>query len=193
MFYEALAMIRALGVSTFFINLSAADMRWPEVIQSIAAQHGVKYTPDEIKNLRGGERSKWLRTNPVTAAQMFQYRVETFLATFLMIKAAPIGTVMDFILRIEFQAHGSTHVHTMFWIKNAPKIGVVSDKEITTFIDKHISCSLPDDNNDELHTLVSVSQTTIQIYSHHRHSQWQCSTSTGDVTAHYVEGSGNHK
>ena len=36
MFYELLAMIRTLGIPTWFLTLSAADMKWPEVIQLIA-------------------------------------------------------------------------------------------------------------------------------------------------------------
>ena len=39
-FYELLAMIRQLGTPTWFFTLSAADMKWPEVIQTIARQYG---------------------------------------------------------------------------------------------------------------------------------------------------------
>ena len=48
MFYEVLAMIRTLGISTWFLTLSAADMKWPEVIQAIASQYGTIYTDDEV-------------------------------------------------------------------------------------------------------------------------------------------------
>ena len=47
MFYELLAMIRTLGIPTWFLTLSAADMKWPEVIQSIAKQYGTIYTEQE--------------------------------------------------------------------------------------------------------------------------------------------------
>ena len=38
--YDVLAMIRQLGVPTWFLTLSAADMQWPDVIQTIACQYG---------------------------------------------------------------------------------------------------------------------------------------------------------
>ena len=67
-FYELLAMIRQLGTPTWFFTLSAADMKWPEVIQTIAKQYGVVYTDEEVCQLSFEERSNWLRWNPVTAA-----------------------------------------------------------------------------------------------------------------------------
>ena len=33
-------MIQTLGIPTWFLTLSAADMKWPEVIQVIARQYG---------------------------------------------------------------------------------------------------------------------------------------------------------
>ena len=68
-FYELLAMIRQLGTSTWFFTLSAADMKWPEVI---AKQYEVIYTDEEVCQLLFEERSNWLRRNPVTAARHFQ-------------------------------------------------------------------------------------------------------------------------
>ena len=71
MFYELLAMIRTLGIPTWFLTLSAADMKWPEVIQAIARQYGTIYTEDEVLALPWWIKSMWLRTNPVTAVRMF--------------------------------------------------------------------------------------------------------------------------
>ena len=39
-FYELLAMVRQLGTPTWFFTLSAADMKWPDIIQTIARQYG---------------------------------------------------------------------------------------------------------------------------------------------------------
>ena len=44
MFYELLSIIQTLGIPAWFLTLSAADMKWPEVIQSIAKQYGTIYT-----------------------------------------------------------------------------------------------------------------------------------------------------
>ncbi|MCG8622659.1 MAG: helitron helicase-like domain-containing protein, partial [Proteobacteria bacterium] len=163
MFYEVLAMIRTLGIPTWFLTLSAADMKWPEVIQSIARQYGTIYTEDEVLALPWQVKSKWLRSNPVTAARMFQYRLETFVITFLKSKSNPIGCVTEYVIRIEFQARGSPHAHSLYWIKDAPKIGYSNDKDVKSFIDNYVSCSLPE-CDEQLRNLVEGLQV-------HRHSQ----------------------
>ena len=170
MFYELLAMIRTLGIPTWFLTLSAADMKWPEVIQAIAMQHGTIYTEDEVLALLWQMKSMWLRTNPVTAARMFQYRLETFVLTFLKSVAEPISPVAEYVIQIEFQARGSPHAHTLFWIKDAPKLGYSQEDNVKLFIDKYVSCSLPD-TDEELRNLVE----SLQV---HRHSQ-SCRRKTG--------------
>ena len=88
-------------------------MQWPDVIQTIARQYGTKLSDDDVKTMSFDENSKWLRQNPVTAARHFQYRLDTFL-----------GELVDYAIRIEFQARGSPHAHTILWIKDAPKLNV---------------------------------------------------------------------
>ena len=62
-FYDLLAMIRQLGTPTWFFTLSAADMKWPDIIQTIAKQYGVFYTDEDICKLSYEENSNWLRSN----------------------------------------------------------------------------------------------------------------------------------
>ena len=50
-FYDLLGMIRQLDIPTWFLTLSAADMKWPDVIQSIARQYGTILTEDDVKNM----------------------------------------------------------------------------------------------------------------------------------------------
>ena len=145
--YEVLAMIRQLGIPTFFLTLSAADMQWPDVIQSIARQYGITYTDQQVATLSFEEKSKWLRQNPVTAARHFQYRLDLFFNRFLKSKAHPLGELADHAIRIEFQARGSPHAHSILWIKGAPKLGVDSDQDIIDFIEKYIHCDIPDDQD----------------------------------------------
>ena len=72
-FYDLLAMMRQLGTPTWFLTLSAADMKWPDMIKTIARQYGVMYTDEQVNNLSFEDKSNWLRCNPVTAARHFQY------------------------------------------------------------------------------------------------------------------------
>ena len=153
--YEVLAMIRQLGIPTWFLTLSAADMKWPEVIQIIARQYGTILTDEQVSNLSWEEKCSWLRRNPVTAARHFQYRLDLFWNDFLKSKAMPIGEVVDFMIRIEFQARGSPHAHTIVWIKDAPKFGTNRVEDVVEFIDKYQTCAIPD-NDPELHDLVQL-------------------------------------
>ena len=68
LFYDVLAMMRQLGLPTWFFTVSAADMQWPDLLQTIARQYGTKLTDDDVKKLSYEERTRWLRSNPVTAA-----------------------------------------------------------------------------------------------------------------------------
>ena len=90
---DALAMVRQLGTPTWFLTLSAADMQWPEVIQSIAHQYGTVLTAEDISTMPWEEKSRWLRSNPVTAARQFQYRTEMFFKAFLCSNSHPIGRI----------------------------------------------------------------------------------------------------
>lgn len=76
---------------------------------------------------------------------MFDARWRRFLNKVLKSSAHPIGEIVDYFYRVEFQQRGSPHVHCLFWIKNAPKIGVNTDEEVIEFVNKYTSCKLPSD------------------------------------------------
>ena len=146
LFYEVLAMMRQLGLPTWFFTVSAADMQWPDLLQTISRQYGTILSDDDVKNLSYQERTRLLRSNPVTAARHFQYRLELLFKDVLKSKANPLGEIIDYVIRIEFQARGSPHAHTVLWVKNAPRIDIDTDEEVCDFIDKHMSCALPVDD-----------------------------------------------
>ena len=149
LFYDILAMMSQFGTPTWFFTLSAADMMWPDMIQTIARQSGVSLTDDDVKNLSFEERCTWLRSNPVTAVRHFHYRLETFVKHVIMSNAKPLGEVVDYAIRIEFQARGSPHAHTLLWVKNAPQINVQTDDEVCQFVQDHISCDIPEQDNEK--------------------------------------------
>ena len=142
-FYDLLAMIRQLGTPTWFFTLSAADMKWPDLIQTIAKQYGFHYTDEEVAALSFDDKSNRLRRNPVTAARHFHYRLNTFFQEFLKSNAHPLGEIVDHDIRIEFQARGSPHAHCVIWVKDAPKYDVDNDSDVCDFIDQYISCAIP--------------------------------------------------
>lgn len=129
-FYELLAMIRQLGTPTWFFTLSAADMKWLDMIQIIARQYSVSYSDEDVQALSYDEKCSWLRRNPVTAARHFQYRLSIFFQEVLKSKAKPLGEIVEYGIRIEFQARGSPHAHCVLWVKDAPKYGVSKNDEV---------------------------------------------------------------
>ena len=157
--YDVLAMIRQLGIPTWFLTLSAAEMKWPEVIQIIARQYGEILSDEAVCNMTWEDKTTWLKRNPVTAARHFQYRLDQFWKTFITSKTKPVGEVIDYMIRIEFQARGSPHAHTILWIKDAPQYGKDSDEKVTEFIDKYQVCSYPHDD-EELQSLVQLQKHT---------------------------------
>ena len=77
---EVLAMIKQLGLPTFFITLSCADLRWHELIEIIyKLNEGDILTDDDLHSMNYFDKTKILNNNPVLLARHFQYRVEVFL------------------------------------------------------------------------------------------------------------------
>ena len=150
-------MIRQLGTPTWFFTLSAADLKWPDMIQTIARQYGVYYTDDDVAALSFDDKSNWLKRNPVTAARHFQYRLNSLFQGFLKSTAKPLGEIVDYAIRIEFQARGSPHAHGVIWVKDSPEFGVDNNNDVCDFIDQNVSCKLPNEN-DKLKDLVSLLQ-----------------------------------
>lgn len=140
---DLLAMVRQLGIPTWFLTLSAADMQWPEIIRSIAHQYGKHVTDEDVRSMSWEEKSLWLRSNPVTAARQFQHRLDSFFKEYIGAKANPIGKLKDYMIRIEFQARGSPHAHIILWIEGAPRLDVDSDQVVAAFIDQYQKCSIP--------------------------------------------------
>jgi hypothetical protein len=49
--YEVVAMIKQLGIPTWFMTLSCADLRWPELFQIISRTKGNNITNEEVEAL----------------------------------------------------------------------------------------------------------------------------------------------
>ena len=81
------------------------------MIQTIARQYGVYYTDNEVAGLSFDDNYNGPKCNPVTAARHFQYRLNTIFQDFLKCTAKPLGEIVDYAIRIEFQARGSPHAH----------------------------------------------------------------------------------
>jgi len=163
--YEVVAMVKQLGIPTWFMTLSCADLRWPELFQIIARMQGKNMSNEEVDALSYNDRCSMLNLNPVVVAKHFQYRVETFFTEVLLSNAKPIGKIVYYALRIEFQMRGSPHLHALIWTSDCPKLTSDNKQAYIDFIDKHVQCYLPNKQEDAvLHELVNT-------YQKHSHSK----------------------
>ncbi|XP_048046234.1 LOW QUALITY PROTEIN: uncharacterized protein LOC125268187 [Megalobrama amblycephala] len=155
---DLFALIRQLGIPTFFASFSAADLRWPEMMNTIIKQEGKQINVDELD---WSEKCGLIRRNPVSAARMFDHRWHCFLRNVIMSPAQPIGKIKDYFYRVEFQQRGSPHVHCLFWVENAPKLNdhdADNDPLVAEFIDTYITCETPQENDTILYETVNSVQ-----------------------------------
>ena len=76
--YDVLAMVKLLGIPTYFLTLSCTDLRWEELPYIINRLNNLGLSKEEQKNLSYQERYNLLNNNPVLVAMQFQYKVEVF-------------------------------------------------------------------------------------------------------------------
>ena len=163
--YEVIAMIQQLGIPTWFLTLSCADLRWPELFHILSHVRGENITDEEIDDLSYNEKCSLLNLNPVIVAKHFQHRVETFFKDILLSNTKPIGKIVYYALRIEFQMRGSPHLHSLMWTSDCPELKDGREEAYIRYIDKHVQGSLPNRENDcEFHDLVNM-------YQKHTHSR----------------------
>ena len=72
----------------------------------------------------------------------------------------PIGQILYFDDRREFQNRGTERMHAPIHVADAPKIEVNQYNEVLAFIDNYITCALPDETKyPEISNLVKEVQT----------------------------------
>ena len=161
--HDLFAMIRQLGIPTFFCTFSCNN-DWPEIVTAVKAQQGETV---DVTTLSWEEKCNILASNQVTCARMFDHRVKLFLNTVIRSPAAPIGNVIDWFYRVEWQARGSPHIHCLFWVKDAPILGRDTDLAVCDFVDQFISCKVPPEN-------VALHNKVTRFQQHSKHHTKSC-------------------
>ena len=83
---------------------------------------------------------KW---NPLTVARHMDHKYMVIFGRALLISGThPIGQILNYDSKREFQPRGPEHPHCVFHIMGAPRIDENDDSEVTVFIDKYITCSV---------------------------------------------------
>ena len=155
--FDVLAMVKQLGVPTFFMTLSSADLKWNELVYIINKLHELDMSEEDTGDLTYHDRCRLLNSNTVLVARHFQYRVEVFFEEIVV--DGPLGKTKYYAIRVEFKVRGSPHVHSFLWVDNAPVLTSNNKEEYVAFVDQIVHAILPDRNeNPELHNLVKLYQ-----------------------------------
>ncbi|XP_078311297.1 uncharacterized protein LOC144618640 [Crassostrea virginica] len=153
---DLFAMLRQLGIPTWFCSFSAAEHRWNDAVATIMRHQNDKRDPQQLD---WSEKNEVLRSNPVTVARMFEHRFHVFQNEVILSPSEPIGKIVDYFQRVEFQQRGSPHMHCLYWVENAPKLDEDGEDAVCSFIDKYVSCAVPSENQDlELREIVLAVQ-----------------------------------
>ena len=158
---DIFAMIRHFSLPTWFMSLSAADTRWTDLLKMLAKLNdGIEYSETELEHFTWQEKTKLVQKDPVTCLRYFDHRVQEFLNTVLKNSCEPIGKLIDYFYRVEFQQRGSPHIHMLVWIENVPTLETNSEGEIVQFVDKYLTCNT---DNEKTANLVGLQS--------HKHSK----------------------
>ena len=139
--FDALAMVKQLGVPTFFMTLSFVRLKWNELVSITNKLHKLDILKENTKNLSYQDRCRLLNSNPVLVAKPFQYLVEVFFKE--IIADGPLGKTKYYTIHLEFQVRGSQHVHSFFWVVHAPVLTSNNNEKYDAFVDHIIHAFLP--------------------------------------------------
>lgn len=121
---ELFAILRQLGLPTFFATFSAAETQWLDLLCILAKKEYKRdISVEETIAMIWMQRCELIQKHPTTCARHFHYRTQIFLNNILKCKNSPLGELQDYYIRVEFQQRGSPHLHCLFCIKNSPIYG----------------------------------------------------------------------
>lgn len=89
---DVFAMIRQLGIPTWFCSFLAAETKWVSVLKILHKTLFNKIlTDEETGNLTWEEKCDLIRKDPVTCARYFNHRFQVFLSHVLKGITHPLG------------------------------------------------------------------------------------------------------
>ena len=107
-----------------------------------------------------GDKVIWIKRNPVTAARMIDDRFRQLFGKILWSGRHPVGKILNHDDKKEFQGHDAQHSHATLHVEGAPRLDEDDDNIVTKFIDKYITCVIPDEKEfSDLNKLVKTVQT----------------------------------
>ena len=84
-----------------------------------------------------------IASDPVSVARFMDNAFHAVL-DFLCSDDNPIGKVIHYFWRREYQKRGTEHYHLLIWIENAPVSDESALEEVAAFVQKYVTCRIPD-------------------------------------------------
>ena len=138
-----MATLQQNGAPHLFQTISMAEYQWDELFKSIyEAAYKEEATPERLSKLSRAQRSKLITDDFVMTTSHFQKRVQKLITTLTSKKDFLAKNkdgdmtgyeVVHYFYRIEFQARGAPHLHSLLWLgkKGAGKLENQNETEIT--------------------------------------------------------------
>ena len=87
--------------------------------------------------------------DPISASRFIDNKFKAVLDFLLFNEPAekhPLGNVVRYCARREYQSRGLQHFHLQIWAEGAPLVdnGATDEEDISDFIAKYATCQLPD-------------------------------------------------
>ena len=122
-YYEAakknlMAILRQKGCPTLFLTLSCAEYKWDNLIKEILQVKEKRIVDiNEVTNMSSSARNKLLIENPVISTLHFSKRMDKIFRYFQTTDAFKPYRMADYFFRIEFQARGAPHLHSLIYLE----------------------------------------------------------------------------
>ena len=137
------AMVFEFGPPTFWATFSPGEYDDQEMLDYLRERNS------DLPGVKEMTVSQLVCKDPILACTYLQTKFDATLK-FMLSDANPIGKIKHHFVRTEYQTRLMPHFHCFFWIEDAPIIGRDSEDTILNFIGKHVSCKLPNPNEDPL-------------------------------------------
>lgn len=92
------------------------------IIQVIAQQHGEFLTSDQVEEIDFKTKRIWLKRNPVTAVHHIDFVYQKYVHGVVIGSPHPIGQILNYDTKKEFQGRGRVYFHVALHVKDAPKL-----------------------------------------------------------------------
>ena len=122
-------MVEQLGVPDYFITLSPND-NWPQIQATIRKGWGASAEPWEPSDLSTkGDNGESVSAHPLESVLGAEKRFSAFMKMLLDKKFSPVGEVMDYVTKKEYQRRGGIYWHILVWDKpgTAPENVVMAE------------------------------------------------------------------